>query len=184
MIVPFFDHPEIGIDTVFNLICLSPDAHALWNEGAFALRPLDGSDDYRLEVEFVWQTRYKHPSNMVDLLMEPASSQGLYASSRHLESIDTETLAWTEYSNPPQFKALFSGAKFTFTTTDPVKRPLPSKELLDMQWALQRLTAMAATDEEQFYEGSHNDSMSNCNMSTVNDANEDILKWIPLPEDE
>jgi len=41
----------------------------MWKEGAFALRPLDGSDDYKLEVEFVWQTRYKLPSSSnVDLL--------------------------------------------------------------------------------------------------------------------
>jgi len=103
----------------------------MWNQGAFALRPLDGSDEYKLEVEFVWQTRYKHPSSSkVDLLMEPASSQGLYASPSHLDS-RTRTLAWTEFSNPPKSTHLFSGARFTFTTTNPQERPLPSKHLLE-----------------------------------------------------
>jgi len=115
--------------------------------------------------------------------MEPASSQGLYASSRRLDSTDTKTLAWTEFSHPPKLIPLFSGARFTFTTTDPDERPLPSKHLLEMQWALQRVTAMAAA-EEQFYEGSYDDSMSDGNMNMVNDAVEDILNWIPPPEDE
>ena len=129
-IFPFFDHPDIGVDSVFNLICLSPDAHDLWNQGAFALRPLDGSDEYKLEVEFVWQTRYKLPSSSkVDLLMEPASSQGLCASSTHLNDADTQILVWADYSIPPKPIPIFSGARFTFTTTDPVKRPLPSKHL-------------------------------------------------------
>ena len=179
-IFPFFDDPDIGVDEVFNLICLSPDAHDLWNQGAFALRPLDGSDEYKLEVEFVWQTRYKHPpSSKVDLLTELASSQGLYASPTRLDIADTGILVWTEFSNPPKSTHLFSGARFTFTTDDPDERPLPSKDLLEMQWALQRVTAMAAAAEEQFYEGSYDDGMPDGNMNMVNDAVEDILNWIP-----
>ena len=181
-IFPFFDHPDIGVDEVFNLICLSPDAHDLWNGGAFALRPLDGSDEYKLEVEFVWQARYKLPSSSkVDLLMEPASSQGLRASTTHLNNADKQMLVWMDYGEPPQIIPLFSGARFTFTTTDPVNRPLPSKHLLELQWALQRVTAMA---EGQFYEGSHDDSMSDGYMNMMNTAVEDIMKWIPVPEDE
>jgi len=176
---PSFDNPDIGVDEVFNLICLDSRAHYLWNEGAFALRPLDGGNERKLEVEFVWQTRYKLPSSSeLDLLTEPASSQGLYESPRHLDDAEAERLAWAEDSRPPKFIALFSGARFTFETTDPDKRPLPSKHLLEIQWALQRVTAMAAADEEQFYEGSYDDDMSDGNMDMVNDA-EDILKWIP-----
>jgi len=93
-------------------------------------------------------------------------------------------LGWMDYGDPPQIKPLFSGARFTFTTDDPVNRPLPSKDLLDLQWALQRLTAMAAAAEGQFYEGNYDDNMSDGNMNTVNTTVEDIYKWIPPPEDE
>jgi len=36
-----------------------------------------------------------------------------------------------------------SGETFTFTTKDPEKLPLPSLELLKMQWVLQRLVGMS-----------------------------------------
>ena len=41
---------------------------------------------------------------------------------------------------------------------------------------------MAAADEGQFYVGSHDDSMSDGYMNTVNTAVEDIMKWIPVPD--
>jgi len=92
-IFPLYDNPNTGVDAVFNLICLAPQAHRMWNEGAFALKPLDGSDDYKLEVEFVWQTRYKHRSSSnIDLLKVPESSQGLNRSS--VPSIHTDERAF------------------------------------------------------------------------------------------
>ena len=45
--------PNTGVDGAFNLIYLSSDAHKMWNQGAFALRPLDGIDEKKPEVEFV-----------------------------------------------------------------------------------------------------------------------------------
>jgi hypothetical protein len=36
-----------------------------------------------------------------------------------------------------------SGETFTFTTKDPENLPLPSMELLEMQWVLQRLVGMS-----------------------------------------
>ena len=186
-IFPFHDNPNTGIDAVFNLICLDSRAHRLWNEGAFALRPLDESDEYKLEVEFVWQTRYKlRSSSNVDLLKVPASSQGLYHSPVPSNSAAEKTLHWVDY-NHPRFPThtLVSGTRFTFTTTDPVNRPLPSKELLNMQWALQRVTAMAAAAEWKWIEGSYDDSMPDVgNMNTTNTTLEDIFKWIPPPQEE
>lgn len=40
-----------------------------------------------------------------------------------------------------------SGDTFTFTTEDPETLPLPSMELLDMQWILLRLVAMCGAAE-------------------------------------
>ena len=39
----------------------------------------------------------------------------------------------------PRFRPIRSGETFTFTTKDPENLPLPSLELLEMQWFLQRL---------------------------------------------
>jgi len=182
-IFPFHDNPNTGVDAVFNLICLAPQAHRMWNEGAFALRPLDGGDDYKLEVEFVWQTRYKlHSSSNVDLLKVPASSLGLKWSPTPWDDNDRKFLRWEDCGSDLKAYLLYSGATFTFTTTDPVNQPLPSKELLNMQWALQRVTAMA---EGKWIEGSYDDSMSDVgNMNTMNTTLEDIFKWIPPPQEE
>jgi len=46
-----------------------------------------------------------------------------------------------------------------------------------MQWALQRVTAMAAAPEWQWIEGSYDDSMSDGgNMNTTNTTFENIFK--------
>jgi len=184
-IFPFSNNPNTGVDAVFNLICLAPQAHRMWNEGAFALKPLDGGDDYKLEVEFVWQTRYKHRSSSnIDLLKVPESSQGLNRSPVPSIPTDEDTLVWQGYGPDLRTYPLHSGARFTFTTTDPVNQPLPSKELLNMQWVLQRVTAMAAAAEWQWIEGSYDDNMSDGgNMNTTNTF-EDIFKWIPPPQEE
>jgi hypothetical protein len=42
----------------------------------------------------------------------------------------------------PRFRPIRSGETFTFTTKDPQNLPLPSLELLEMQWVLQRLVGM------------------------------------------
>jgi hypothetical protein len=44
-------------------------------------------------------------------------------------------------------RRICSGDIFTLTTNDPEKRPLPSMELLEMQWILQRLMGMCGSAE-------------------------------------
>jgi len=58
-----------------------------------------------------------------------------------------------------------SGDIFTFATDDPKIRPLPSWQLLDMQWVLQRLTAMSGaegTPDVDFYD---DDDLGSCSGS-------------------
>lgn len=40
-----------------------------------------------------------------------------------------------------------SGHVFTITTNDPVNKPLPSFQLLEMQWHLRRISAMQGAGE-------------------------------------
>jgi hypothetical protein len=64
------------------------------------------------------------------------------------------------------YRGIESGDTFTLTTDDPEIRPLPSWELLDMQWVLQRLTAMsgaAETPDVDLYD----DDMSSDSMLTI-----------------
>jgi hypothetical protein len=45
--------------------------------------------------------------------------------------------------------AINSGDRIAMTTNDPVKLPLPSWDLLDMQWVLQRLSTISGAGEPQ-----------------------------------
>src|SRR5947209_14710087 len=55
------NHPDTGIEACYNLITLSAEAHWHWNNGLFALKPLEISDDKKkLTVQFFWQPQYSH----------------------------------------------------------------------------------------------------------------------------
>jgi hypothetical protein len=140
----FPDSQNLGVERCFNLISLSPDAHDMWNKGLFALKPLELSRDRKtLTVQFFWQipSNYKFDSE-VDLLTETSSSRGL----------DIVTKASTQHwlnrvENDNSTPRIHSGETFTFTTKDPKNLPLPSWELLDMQWVLLRLVGMCGAAE-------------------------------------
>src|SRR5947209_1019623 len=121
----------------FNLISLSPDAHSLWTRGLFALKPLKLSRNRKtLTVQFFWQlpSNYKINSR-IDLLTEPTSSKGLdmIPGQSWLNRLEVD-------GSTPRIR---SGETFTFTTEDPENLPLPSLQLLEMQWVLQRLVGMS-----------------------------------------
>jgi len=130
-VFPNAEKPNTGVEGPFNLICLNPAADRMWNDGEFALKPLELSSDHtELTVQLFWQVPNKYqPETRIDLLTEPASSKGLnQGAGRRLFDCEDNRIR--------------SGQVFSFKTTDPKKRPLPSWELLEMQWYLQRLVAM------------------------------------------
>jgi hypothetical protein len=105
--------------------------------GLFALKPLKLSRDGKtLIVQFFRQVlgNYEIDSE-VDLVTEPPSSKGLelVGDGYHL----------TRVENDRSILRICSGETFTFTTKDPQNLPLPSLELLEMQWILQRLVGMS-----------------------------------------
>jgi hypothetical protein len=134
-IFPNSQNPDIGVERCFNLISLSPNAHDMWNRGLFALKPLKLSRNRKeLTVQFFWQVPGNHDiKSRIDLLTEPTSSEGLEIVG------DGYFLNRLEDGSTPRIR---SGETFTFTTKDPKNLPLPSLELLEMQWILQRLVGM------------------------------------------
>jgi hypothetical protein len=132
------ERPGVGVERCFNLLSLARDAHDQWTRGLFALKPLELSHDRkRLTVQFFWQLPGKYKINdRIDLLTESASSEGLnmVPGECYLDRIEDDGLTR---------RPIYSGEKFTFTTEDPEKLPLPSLELLEMQWVLQRLVGMS-----------------------------------------
>lgn len=141
--------PSKPLDACFNLITLLSTLHKMWGKGLFALRPLDyNADMTELEVEFYWQPHQDHkPADLVPLTKIPLSSRDL----------DFVVADGIRYEHTPRDGASYkSGQKFVLRTEDPERLPLPSKELLDLQWNLNRIVAMAAAgekdDEEEFSE--------------------------------
>ena|SRR2546423_7297033 len=129
----------VGVGSCFNLISLSSLAHEMWNKGLFALKPLNLSRNRKtLTVQFFWQVpgNYKIDSE-VDLLTETPSSEclDLVGDGYHL----------TRVQNDGSTPRICSGETLTFTTKDPKNLPLPSMELLEMQWVLQRLVGMSGS---------------------------------------
>jgi hypothetical protein len=131
------ENPSVGVKGCFNLISLSPSAHDMWNRGEFALKPLKLSrDQKKLTVQFFWQVPGNYESkSRIDLLTEHTSSKDL--------SLLPNGSVLPRVNNDGSTPRIHSGDTFTFTTKDPKNLPLPSLELLEMQWALQRLVGMA-----------------------------------------
>ena len=118
------------------MLCLSSHAHTDWNKGLFALKPLDLlADKKEMRVEFFWQPRYRHnPGNKTKILTDPVSSKGL-------AGVDEEVFLCRRTGTSPAF--IRSEEISTLKTDDPIERPLPSINLLEMQWILQRLVGMS-----------------------------------------
>ncbi|GLA04645.1 hypothetical protein AnigIFM60653_004704 [Aspergillus niger] len=136
-----------GTGACSNLLCMTDMTHKLWKKARFALKPLSLSEDRRsLEVQFYWLPVCKYRSR-VSATEVPSrfprklSGTDVYGQETILFSIATD-------------KKLCSGDILTFTTNDPNGHPLPSMELLDMQWALNRVLALSgatyATDKELY----------------------------------
>jgi hypothetical protein len=64
-----------------------------------------------------------------------------------LASQHISVLACTKIGEGSNRAFVQSGDTFTFTTNDPKNLPLPNLELLEMQWALQRLVGMCGAAE-------------------------------------
>jgi hypothetical protein len=122
---------EKGLEEVYNLISLAPTVHAIWGRGLFALKPISESDDKKtLIVQFFWQEKQKGPLPKMSLTTTPISTQGL----------EQTAGVWLFDKNKKQIR---SGDCFELQTDDPIQKPLPSFELLELQWALHRIQGMA-----------------------------------------
>jgi hypothetical protein len=134
---------EKGQEEVYNLISLAPTVHAIWGRGLFALKPISESDDKKtLTVQFLWQEKQEKQKGLfprMSLTTTPISTKGL----------EKTTGVWLFDKNG---KKIQSGHFFELQTDDPIQKPLPSFELLELQWFLHRIRGMAgAADVEWDY---------------------------------
>ena len=150
---------NVAIDGCHNLICLNALSHDLWVRGLFALRPVSLSNDRtELVVQFYWQPRASHGQfDAVGLLKRPISSKDLIHVERNFISVINE--GGTETT------PIKSGDTFIFKTTNPDTHPLPSFQLLDMQWHLNRIVAMCGASE--IYDSDNDDDDDHCDAGAV-----------------
>jgi len=150
-----------GAESTKNFIALSCTTRRLWNQGAFALKPvLISTDKKTLILQFFWQARQPDVSSTMSLLTRPLPT-------KNLDNGNGYRLA-TEYT-PGHPKLVESGDLIAMTTDDPKTRPLPSFELLELQWFLQRVMGMAGAavvnpelfrDSDSYYSDSDDDISS------------------------
>lgn len=122
-----------------NVLPLSPEAHRRWDHHYFSLRPIKHERDpeHILYVQICW-------SNPID------KATGQRADNVHdRDYIDIRgeqgvggLCDWREVGDcngKPHIRAIRSGDIYRITTSDPAKYPLPSAELLEIQYALHRV---------------------------------------------
>jgi hypothetical protein len=126
------------VEVCNNLMCLSPSAHRYHGKGYFALKPVLLSEDQKcLTVKFFWLRKGSRPSqvNLCDAPSVEGRDQG--PGRARLGNHETTDL-------------IRSGDEIRLETEDPENLPLPSWELLEMQWFLNRVVAISgAADVEE-----------------------------------
>lgn len=125
---------------------MAGNAHDAWTNGAFALKPLPAESQAEIQgkvmrLQFFWQPKYDSTQSRISLLTTPTSSEelevGLGGTTLSVTTIDGRKASHMTIS---------TGFVFEIRTKDS-ERSLPSRELLEMQRALQRVWAMRGAAE-------------------------------------
>jgi hypothetical protein len=155
-------------ERVDNRITLSKDTHEAWNKGAFALKPIS-RDRATIRVKFFWQKTQANARPSMSLTTIPHSTKDLKTFNDQYELARQE-----------EERFVRSGEIFELKTSHPVKMPLPSFELLELQWFLTRIVGMAGagSSDEEDPEDSDSD-VSDLGPSDVRE--ESLLSDFSLP---
>jgi hypothetical protein len=140
-----------GTEIFENLLTLAPTVHMCWGSCEFALKPIQMAPDNRsMEVKFYWlkhrpRTKYTSLLQTPDLPSDFPSGRG-------------DMKFWDCLSE----QKICSGHTIIMHTDDPINHPLPSEELLRMQWNLNRVAALSGAAEiSDLHESSDDDDNYN-----------------------
>ncbi|GKZ75510.1 hypothetical protein AnigIFM56816_000163 [Aspergillus niger] len=126
-----------GTECCSNLMALWSSVRGLWERACFALKPLDISNDReKLRVVFFWLSVPSAYLERVELRTPPSTFCLIDHGPHNTRLWNCETLA-----------PIRSGDVLTFTTRDPDRMPLPSVDILWMQWTLTRALALSGAGE-------------------------------------
>lgn len=164
-------HPLKPFDHCFNLICLNKDIHSMWNDGFLAFRPLGYHDEMRkLDIQVFWQPNQGHRLNdRIPITKKAISSGGLARTSR-FDGVLTRRIAVGD-----EAEYVRSGHIFTLSTHDPIDHPLPSKELLEMQWHINRVVSLSGAAGTAEFEVDSDDDVPG---STAGSKGFQVQQWV------
>ncbi|KAL4956718.1 hypothetical protein BDW69DRAFT_70192 [Aspergillus filifer] len=140
-----------GTEQVTSLMCLWASAHRMWGTAAFALKPLAVSDDKtEMTAVFYWlpKSLYARYAVLDDAPTVPDK----------IKCVQDENLVMVDSLERLDGRRIVSGDEMTFKTESPESHPLPSFEILEMQWFLTRAAALSGAAELLDDRDLHSDS--------------------------
>lgn len=145
---------EEGTEHPRNMLSLAPHVHKYWGQALFALKPLEQSDDGKsLTAEFHWLKQRTGEKSVTVTEMPTLAT-----------AIDSPGCCIKLWNNRTEQK-IVTGHRVIFRTDDPIEHPLPSWELLEMQWHLQRVAAMAGAGEQDDEDADDDDDDDDLSVS-------------------
>ncbi|OJD12714.1 hypothetical protein ACJ73_09310 [Blastomyces percursus] len=166
-------------ETIENYLLMSPGVHVYWDAQLFALKPIALSPDKRsLKVQFFWL----RPDNLDSLRL---SIHTLPEDSSQAISIKPPTFPANlaqggrkcasgghpniRIYNCETDERISSGQIITLTTEDPETMPLPDLKLLELQWILHRVFALAGAAGYREYEDWDDDDQESDNQNMMSE---------------
>ncbi|CRL22081.1 unnamed protein product [Penicillium camemberti] len=126
-----------GTEICENLLCLSSETHEAWTACSFALEPVEIMNEGKTFItRFYWLPR----NTIRNVSIHSPPTINLLSSPDQIESI---TIKYSDGS----IHEIQSGDQVAFHTADPITHPLPSWDLMSMQWTLHRICALSGAAE-------------------------------------
>ncbi|KAE8311580.1 hypothetical protein BDV41DRAFT_578473 [Aspergillus transmontanensis] len=119
---------ENGTETAKNLLSLTKDVHRLFDTARFALRPVTGTET-ELELEFYW--------------MPGGVRQDVNPSNKPIVGHYRNSAKKCKLMDYDSEEVITSGHVIKIITSNPENLPLPSFDVLEMQWYLHRVAAIS-----------------------------------------
>lgn len=124
-----FGDPKTLINRLYKMVTLSPEVHAYWGLGCFILEPLMAeSTTLELKLRFQWIPNHQATDGVT--MGTLSSSLEAPPKPKYLMNVETGEL-------------IHDGYIVTLKTVNPIKAPLTSLELLNLQCHLVRVLRMA-----------------------------------------
>ncbi|OJD11559.1 hypothetical protein AJ78_07694 [Emergomyces pasteurianus Ep9510] len=158
-----------GTEFIENMLTLTPTLHRCHSIGLFGLQPVEASMDGKsMKLKFFWLAQRDTFSNvMTDVTAIPFFSDNV-----QLEDI--------QVCNARDEHLIKSGEIIELTTTDPANKPLPDWDLLELQWVMQRLTALR--EAADIPDSVHSESEKNFEVEVFTEESSAVEEQDPIED--